>query len=48
MKSDGEILEMVRQDQGLAELLWEVCEFGLSRGDHGEPVRLRLGMPWRA
>jgi hypothetical protein len=43
MKSDDEILEMVHQDQGLAELLWEVCEFDRSRGDHGEPVRLSSG-----
>jgi hypothetical protein len=43
VKSDDEILEMVRQDLGLAELLWEVCEFDLTRGDHGEPVRLSSG-----
>ncbi|MFI6678228.1 hypothetical protein [Kribbella sp. NPDC050470] len=43
MESDDEILEMVRLDQGLAELLWEVCEFDLTRGDHGEPVHLSSG-----
>lgn len=43
VKSDDEILEMVRQDPGLAELLCEVCEFDLSRGDHGEPVHLSSG-----
>jgi hypothetical protein len=43
VKSDDEILEMVRQDPGLAELLWEVCEFDLTRGNHGEPVRLSSG-----
>ncbi|MCM0673864.1 hypothetical protein NCC78_03970 [Micromonospora phytophila] len=45
MKSDDEILEVVRQDLRLAELLWEVCEFDLTRGDHGEPVRLSSGQP---
>lgn len=34
---------MLRQDLGLAELLWRVCEFDLTRGDHGEPVRLSSG-----
>jgi hypothetical protein len=34
---------MVRQDLGLAELLWEVCEFDLSPGNHGESVRLSSG-----
>ncbi|WP_091562610.1 hypothetical protein [Micromonospora pattaloongensis] len=43
MKGDDEILEMVRQDLGLAELLWKVCEFDVTRGDHGEPVRLSSG-----
>jgi hypothetical protein len=45
VKSDDEILEMVRQDRGLAELLREVCEFDLMRSDHGEPVRLSSGHP---
>jgi hypothetical protein len=45
VKSDDEILEMVRQDRGLAELLREVREFDLMRGDHGEPVRLSSGHP---
>jgi hypothetical protein len=43
VKSDGEILEMVHRDRALAELLWRVCEFDLTRGDHGEPVRLSSG-----
>ncbi|MFC5924440.1 hypothetical protein [Micromonospora vulcania] len=43
MRSDGEILEAVRQDLGLAELLWKVCEFDLTRGDHGERVWLSSG-----
>ena len=43
VKSDDEILERIRQDLGLAELLWEVCEFDLARGDHGEPVLLSSG-----
>lgn len=34
---------MVRQDPGLAELLWEVCEFDLTRDDHGEAVQLSSG-----
>ncbi|WP_234359086.1 hypothetical protein [Plantactinospora sp. BC1] len=40
MKSDDEILDMVRRDPGLAELLRDVCEFDLTRGDHVESVRL--------
>ncbi len=43
VKSDDEILEVVRQDLRLADLLCEVCEFDLTRGDHGEPVRLPSG-----
>ncbi|MEU9738874.1 hypothetical protein AB0E12_06740 [Micromonospora chersina] len=43
MKSDDELLELVRHDLSLAELLWEVCEFDLTRGDHGETVRLSSG-----
>ncbi len=41
---DDEILDSIRRDPGLAELLWQVCEFDLSRGDHGEPVRLSSGL----
>ncbi|MGW0633636.1 hypothetical protein [Streptomyces sp. NPDC002758] len=44
MTSDEAILESIRKDSGLAELLWNVCEFDLSRGDHGEPVRLSSGL----
>lgn len=44
MTSDEEILDSIRQDSDLAELLWHVCEFDLSRGEHGEPVRLSSGM----
>ncbi|MFU8854490.1 hypothetical protein ACNAW0_26440 [Micromonospora sp. SL1-18] len=43
MKSDDELLELVRRDLSLAELLWEVCEFDLTRGDHVETVRLSSG-----
>ncbi|MBG6136455.1 hypothetical protein [Longispora fulva] len=35
---------MIRQDQRLAELLWRVCEFDLTRGDHGERVQLSSGL----
>jgi hypothetical protein len=45
VRSDDEILETVRQDLSLAELLWIVCEFDLTRCDHGEPVRLSSGHP---
>jgi hypothetical protein len=41
---DEAILVSIRGDSGLAELLWRVCEFDLSRGDHGEPVRLSSGL----
>lgn len=41
---DEEILDSIRRDSGLAELLWHVCEFDLSRDDHGEPVRLSSGL----
>ncbi|WP_190213737.1 hypothetical protein [Kitasatospora indigofera] len=44
MTSDDDILDAIRQDSGLAELLWNVCEFDLARGDHGEPVRLSSGL----
>jgi len=40
VKSDDEILKTVRQDLGLHQLLWDVREFDLARGDHGESVRL--------
>lgn len=42
--SDGDILNSIRRDHGLAELMWQVCEFDLSRGDPGEPVRLSSGL----
>ncbi len=42
--SDDDILDLIRRDPALAELLWNVCEFDLSRGDHGEPVRLSSGL----
>jgi hypothetical protein len=44
MTSDNAILDSIRNDSELAELLWTVCEFDLSRGDHGEPVRLSSGL----
>ncbi|WP_427925167.1 hypothetical protein [Streptomyces sp. cg40] len=44
MTSDDEILDSIRRESALAELLWQVCEFDLSRGDHGEPVRLPSGV----
>ncbi|MGW0836627.1 hypothetical protein [Streptomyces prunicolor] len=44
MTRDEVILDSIRGDSGLAELLWSVCEFDLSRGDHGEPVRLSSGL----
>jgi hypothetical protein len=37
---DDDILDSIRRDPDLAELLWRACEFDLSRGDYGEPVRL--------
>ncbi|MFD7167395.1 hypothetical protein [Streptomyces violascens] len=40
MTSDEKILDSIRQDSGLAELLWHVCEFDLFRGEYSEPVRL--------
>jgi hypothetical protein len=43
--SSDSILDLIRQDRGLAELLWSVCEFDLTRGDHGEPVSLSSGLP---
>ena len=43
VKSDDELLQLVRHDLSLAKLLWEVCEFDLTRGDHGESVRLSSG-----
>jgi hypothetical protein len=42
--SDDEILDSIRRDPALAELLWQICEFDLSRGDHGELVRLSSGV----
>jgi hypothetical protein len=37
---DEEILASIQRDSSLAEVLWRVCEFDLSRNDPGEPVRL--------
>ncbi|KUM68580.1 hypothetical protein [Streptomyces griseorubiginosus] len=48
MASDDEILDSIRRDSTLAELLWRVCEFDLSRGDHGEPVQLSSGVSLEA
>ncbi|WP_206666947.1 hypothetical protein [Streptomyces lasalocidi] len=44
MTSDDDILDSIRRDPELAELLWNVCEFDLSRAEHGEPVRLSSGL----
>ena len=44
VKGDDELLDTVRQDLSLAELLSEVCEFDLTRSDHGETVRLSSGL----
>jgi hypothetical protein len=41
---DEEILDSIRRDSDLAEALWRVCEFDLSRSDPGEPVRLSSGV----
>lgn len=41
---DDDILDAIRHDPDLADLLWQVSEFDLSRGDHGEPVRLSSGL----
>lgn len=41
---DEEILDSIRRDGDLAETLWRVCEFDLSRSDSGEPVRLSSGV----
>jgi len=43
--SDDELLDLIRHDLSLGELLWEVCEFHVARADHGEPVRLSSGQP---
>ncbi|MEV5282961.1 hypothetical protein [Streptomyces sp. NPDC051993] len=48
MTSDDDILDSIRRDSALAELLWQVCEFDLSRDDHGEPVRLSSGLALEA
>ena len=40
-----EILDSIRRGPALAEALWRVCEFDLSRSDPGEPVRLASGVP---
>ncbi|GIG70518.1 hypothetical protein [Phytomonospora endophytica] len=44
MRSDDDLLNFIRQDRGLTELLSRVCEFDLTRGDHGEPVRFSSGL----
>ncbi|MFD9441876.1 hypothetical protein ACFWBR_27500 [Streptomyces sp. NPDC060006] len=44
MTRDEEVLDSIRRDSGVAELLRHVCEFDLSRGDHGELVRLSSGL----
>ncbi|WP_329613303.1 hypothetical protein OG244_08330 [Streptomyces brevispora] len=41
--SEDDILGLIGQDPDLAELLWHTCEFDLTRGDQGEPVRLSSG-----
>src|SRR5690348_13404171 len=43
VKSDEELLGMVRHDRSIAELLSAICEFELTRADHGESVRLSSG-----
>ncbi|GAA2706845.1 hypothetical protein [Actinoplanes palleronii] len=43
MKTDDELLELIRHDQDLADLLGQTCEFDLSRGDHGATVSLSSG-----
>ena len=45
VRADHTILEAIRQDSSLADLLLEACEFDLDRADHGEPVRLSSGQP---
>lgn len=45
VKDDPDILQAIRQDPQLADLLAQVCEFDLARGEHGEPVRLSSGQP---
>nr|WSX78657.1 hypothetical protein OH826_35325 [Streptomyces sp. NBC_00899] len=44
MTRDEAILDSIRRDSGLAEVLWRVCEFDLSRSDPGEPIRLSSGI----
>ncbi len=48
MTRDEEILDSIRRDSGLAETLWCVCEFDLSRNDPGEVVRLSSGVALEA
>lgn len=45
MLSDDEILTILRRDPDLDELLTEVCELDITRGDHGETGRLSSGQP---
>lgn len=45
MISDDGILERIRQDEDLEELLRQVCEFDLTRGSHGPDARLSSGSP---
>src|SRR5512142_1357895 len=43
--SDQEILELIRRDLEVAELLQDVCEFDLKRAGYYSPVRLLSGLP---
>jgi hypothetical protein len=44
MSGDEGILSLIRHDRAVAELLVDVCEFDLTRGEHVEPVRLSSGL----
>ncbi|MFJ2513527.1 hypothetical protein ACIPEL_20555 [Streptomyces griseoviridis] len=44
MTRHEEVLDSIRRDSDLAEVLWRLCEFDLSRSDPGEPVRLSSGV----
>lgn len=48
MTRDEVILDSIRRDSDLAESLWCVCEFDLSRNDPGEVVRLPSGVALEA
>lgn len=41
---DEEILDTIRRDSDLAEALWRVCEFDLSRSDPGDSEHLSSGV----